>query len=367
MTTETQANNFLGVASYSYTEAREKFLKSARFLGCDIRSFQNDRCTGLQGEGLFCDVATLGSSDAANKLIVSSGVHGVEGYCGSAMQKLLLDRSLKQADLENTQFIFVHALNPHGFSHGLRNTEDNVDLNRNFIDFPVSREIDKAELEFRQLVYPASWSGSDLNEIYINIDKYIASFGFERFQTLMSQGQYASQSAPYFGGGGPSWSNATWSIICAQYLTSARRVVHMDIHTGLGDSGDCELIYTGPCESQSIEQARGIFSTASVIAPGEEGSVTPAISGALANGLRHYSPSAVCVALEFGTMPVMPVFKSMIAATWLYSNPEANDVAKMAIRCQVRDAFFIEGNEWMAQVWSQTETYFHNAVEYLKR
>ena len=47
-----------------------------------------------------------------------------------------------------SRVLFVHALNPYGFSHGRRVNEDNVDLNRNFRDFatPPPRNAAYAEV-----------------------------------------------------------------------------------------------------------------------------------------------------------------------------------------------------------------------------
>ena len=42
--------------------------------------------TGPEGEELAIDVAELGPADADDVVVVVSGTHGVEGYCGSALQ-----------------------------------------------------------------------------------------------------------------------------------------------------------------------------------------------------------------------------------------------------------------------------------------
>ena len=65
--------------------------------------------------------------------MTSSGVHGVEGFFGSAVQQALLLR-LNQANSEpNYRDVFIHGVNPFGFSRLWRFNEDNVDLNRNFL------------------------------------------------------------------------------------------------------------------------------------------------------------------------------------------------------------------------------------------
>eukprot|EP01032_Pedospumella_encystans_P016815 gene16815-19167_t len=85
---------------------------------------------GAQGEELAMDVAVQGPADAAQVLMTTSAVHGIEGFCGSAIQTGLL-HSLSLPP--GVAVVHVHAVNPHGFSHARRVNEDNVDLNRNFI------------------------------------------------------------------------------------------------------------------------------------------------------------------------------------------------------------------------------------------
>lgn len=75
-----------------------------------------------------------GATDADKLLIVSSGCHGVEGYCGAGVQVLALhdDVSRLACAAAGVAVLHLHALNPCGFSHSRRFTHENVDLNRSF-------------------------------------------------------------------------------------------------------------------------------------------------------------------------------------------------------------------------------------------
>jgi hypothetical protein len=85
------------------------------------------------------DVAILAhatSSEAAETILVhSSGVHGVEGFAGSAIQIAALSRlSTGSGDhwrSGSVCTVFVHAVNPFGFASLRRFNENNVDLSRN--------------------------------------------------------------------------------------------------------------------------------------------------------------------------------------------------------------------------------------------
>ena len=75
--------------SARYAQARGKFLEGAAAAGLRIESHMHP-LKGRDGETLAMDIALAGKPDAASLLIVSSGCHGVEGYCGSGVQVFAL-------------------------------------------------------------------------------------------------------------------------------------------------------------------------------------------------------------------------------------------------------------------------------------
>ncbi len=125
--------NLIDYFSIDYQEARKKFLEAALTTGASIESFQNPH-SGPQGEALYTDVATIGLKSATNIIVLGSGTHGVEGFAGSGIQTGLFREGIASALKPNVGIIMIHAINPYGFAHLRRANEDNVDLNRNFID-----------------------------------------------------------------------------------------------------------------------------------------------------------------------------------------------------------------------------------------
>ena len=103
--------------SPSYRIAREKFLAAARAAGLPVESLPHP-LPGREGEALAMDVARDGSPDAGRVLIVSSACHGVEGYCGSGVQVAMLQDAewRARAAAAGVAVVFIHALNPYGFS-----------------------------------------------------------------------------------------------------------------------------------------------------------------------------------------------------------------------------------------------------------
>jgi hypothetical protein len=144
--------------SKSYAEARQKFLSAAQQAGLQVESHAHPE-TGRDGEALAMDVVREGPIDAKHVLLVSSACHGVEGYCGSGVQiDALRNSDWHQAVAQSgVAVVYVHALNPHGFSHVRRVTQENVDLNRNFHDFSKPLPNNTAYKEVQDLLLPEQW------------------------------------------------------------------------------------------------------------------------------------------------------------------------------------------------------------------
>ena len=69
--------------SESYTEARGKFLAAVDAAGGRVLQRYTNPTRGPAGEELIADVARIGPEDARRVLLLNSGTHGIEGYCGS--------------------------------------------------------------------------------------------------------------------------------------------------------------------------------------------------------------------------------------------------------------------------------------------
>ena len=99
--------------SPDYVDARARFRSSAMALDCRLDAYAID-AKGPQGEELTIDFAVFGQPDPRRVVIVSSGLHGVEGYLGSAVQAALLEERLGGFIPPNdTALVLIHGLNPY--------------------------------------------------------------------------------------------------------------------------------------------------------------------------------------------------------------------------------------------------------------
>ena len=69
----------------SYTEARQNFLTVCAAAGAAVVSYLHP-LTNTDGDDIYSDVARFGPDNASKLLVMVSGVHGVEGFSGSATQ-----------------------------------------------------------------------------------------------------------------------------------------------------------------------------------------------------------------------------------------------------------------------------------------
>ena len=81
---------------------------------------------GPEKEPLAIDIAVVGSLDSGKVLLSSSGIHGVEGYPGSAIQLSIMDEMAKQDPFEDHAVIFIHTVNPYGMAWWRRFNENGI-------------------------------------------------------------------------------------------------------------------------------------------------------------------------------------------------------------------------------------------------
>ncbi len=353
--------------SARYAQARVKFLEGAAAAGMAIRSFEHP-LKGRDGETLAMDVALDGPADAQNLLIVSSACHGVEGYCGSGVQVFATHDAewRDKARAAGVAVLYIHALNPHGFSHVRRVTNENVDLNRNFQDFSKPLPLNAAYADIHDLLLPAQWPPTAENNAAIA--DFIARNGQLKFQAAVSQGQHQFADGLFFGGTAPTWSNTTLREVLRTYGRQAKRIAWIDLHTGLGPSGLGERIFACRDDRAAFERAKAWWD------PKGETRITSIYDGsstsAFLTGLMWISIYEECpqaeytgIAMEYGTLPFNEVSQALRADHWLHKHPEAPAEQHAAIKQQLMDAFYTDTDAWRGQIISQARQAMFQAVE----
>ncbi len=343
--------------SGSYAQARTRFLEGAAKAGLPVTSYEHP-LQGRDGEVLAMDVAVAGDPHAEAMLIVSSACHGVEGFCGSGVQVASLhdDAWLSQVRASGVAVLYLHGLNPHGFSHRRRVTQENVDLNRNFSDYAQPLPVNEAYAELHDLLLPAQWPPDDANRQAIA--DYVKHHGMQRYQAAVTQGQYAFADGLFFGGTAPTWSNVTLRQVLRRHARDARRLGWIDLHTGLGPTGVGERIFACKDDPIALRRARQWWGGdgATPITSFYDGSSTSArLTGLMWNAVYEECPQAeyTAIAMEYGTVPIAQVIDALRADHWLHKHPQADAELAGRIKQQILDAFYVDTDEWRSQILAQ--------------
>lgn len=337
----------------SYREAREKFLAAAAARGLVVTSHAHP-LRGRDGEALAMDVALDGPADAQAVMVLSSACHGVEGFCGSGAQVALLgDGTLQaQARAAGVALLYVHGLNPYGFSWWRRTTQENVDLNRNFHDFtkPLPRNVGYDQIA--HLLIPATWP-PDL-AVSEGLERFVATQGFPAFQTAVSGGQYDHPQGLFYGGREPTWSHRTIRQVLRDHAGRCRRLGWIDFHTGLGPNGHGERIFACRDDDQALARARAWWGN-QVTSIYDGSSTSALLTGMMWLAAYEECPQAeyTGIALEYGTLPTNEVIDALRADQWLELHPEAGASQREAIKRRMRDAFYTDTDAWKQAIVEQ--------------
>ena len=329
-----------------YLASRAGFIERAKRLGVTPLQFLHE--TEDDGVTLTTDVVYLGPADADTVVVITSGTHGVEGYAGAACQFRFMERYRDHFAYNSIAWLLVHAVNPWGYFHDRRVTRENVDLNRNFVDFPIAargaceyaRYHELLVTRFRPLPH-GLW-----NEIRL-LSNALTPSRRRQLQAAITSGQHTFADGLFYGGTAPTTSRMLWEEIVRTFVAWRRRAVLLDIHTGLGKHGTSELISYLPASSPAFRKMNDWFGgTLKSMASGE--SVSAAVEGTLTAGFDRMASGESCaIGLEFGTCAPLKVLNAMREDQWYRNNATSLSQAdRERARRRMKEAFIGSDQAW---------------------
>ena len=227
-----------------YFASRARFVELARACGARPES-RAVAAVGPRGESLSVDVATIGERGADHLIVITSGVHGVEGFLGAGVQFEVLRRLAGGGLPDGVGVALVHAINPWGFAHLRRVDEHNADVNRNFVgeSLPEPASPDGyAELD--PVINPrgAPTAGGEVG-YWLKAGRLIArSRGIRPLAKAIAEGQYEYPEGLFYGGARAGESCRTLQDVVLGLATDVDRLTVLDVHSGLGPSATATLI-----------------------------------------------------------------------------------------------------------------------------
>jgi len=345
--------------SADYAEARGKFLAAAAAAGVPVQSYRNP-APGPGGQPLCTDVARLGPANAEKVVIVASSTHGVEGFAGSPAQIAWL--RAKRPLPPRVGMVLVHAINPYGFAWLSRVNEDNIDINRNFIDHGNRHPANPLYDAVAAAVLPAEWDRPAAASLEAALGALAKSHGPMAPLQAFS-GQYDHPDGVFYGGRQPCWSNRTLAEIVRQHLPQAKLVAYIDMHTGLGPYGYGEAINYHQIDSPEYRAGFRWYGP-SLTSPHAGTAASPVNSGKTGYGVAAALPDALvsCTTLEFGTYRNRPL-AAIAADGWLRARGRAESDLGRAIKREMRDAFYPDRDDWKELVAVRSAQVMRQAVE----
>ncbi len=210
-------------------------------------------------EGLTIDWITAQPiNQNKNLVLITTGLHGVEGFVGVAMLDLFIKEYIPLLDPQITGIQLVHAINPWGMANTRRVNRNNVDLNRNFME---RQEIflDEFNPDYINLegtlnpVHPlkALWIEEIgfLKNVIVNLSRY----GVQSMRGAVMLGQQSNPAGLYFSGRKFQPETIFMKKMIIQSLSSYDSVLHIDMHTGYGPSSQMTIV-NSPAESRKSDQ-----------------------------------------------------------------------------------------------------------------
>ena len=255
-----------------YDEVRNHILETAEKLKAEGVQTETYSHAIKEEEGLYIDTIYLPSKEKQTNLVVlTTGVHGIEGYIGSVMLDVFWQEIYPELNKADTGVLVLANVNPYGMKYHRRYNENNVDLNRNFIidwndfDMTVNQDYPKVDkfLGPQKSMGNAFWHEAGF---YASMIKEVAANGADSISNALLGGQYEYPEGVYYGGAGDEKSTIyvkdvfEWTLGDSNY----ENIVHIDVHSGYGPRYNM-VIFNSVYETMNEAETKALFGYDNVI------------------------------------------------------------------------------------------------------
>src|SRR6185312_2589855 len=275
------------------------------------------------------------------------------GFFGSGVQIEWLRRRENRSLPQDTAALLVHAINPYGFAWLRRPNEDNVDLNRNWIDFDRPLPTNKGYEEIAEDLCPRDWSAEAQAAAGGRLVSWRERHGERVFMKAAMGGQWRHADGLSYGGAAPSWSRKVLTDVLKAYLGAAARIAIVDFHTGLGPHGYVEPIIHRRRDDPGFARTRSWIGAAATSL--YAGSISTEIHGDGLSAIQTLFPKAAVdgVALECGVLPPDRVGAALRADNWLHAHGDPAAPEAAGIKKLIREAFHSDSPVWQGMALGQ--------------
>ncbi len=339
--------SFAEAFSVDYQMARTRFRAAAEAKGFRLEAVAIGG-RGPNGEELAIDCARLGAERPDRVVVVSSGLHGVEGFLGSAVQLAFLESATWDEPLpDGGAIVFLHALDPYGFAWVRRFDEDNVDLNRNFLINGSTYRGSPHNYRLLNGLLNPSFAPVWPDSFWPRALLALAWYGRRSVRQAVAHGQYDFPRGLFFGGHGRSRVHQRLLEHMPRWLGSAAEVIHLDFHTGLGEWGTYALLLsseTNPAQTARLREWFGVEH----VKGADPSEVAYTTSGDLGPWCHALFPDCrydyLCA--EFGTYSGLQVLSALRAENQAHHWGSPDSAATQSAKERLREAFAPADPTW---------------------
>lgn len=248
----------------TFKEAKVDFLGRSEVLtkkNPDLYTNGKENIPALNLNYKEIDYLFFGKKNFENLVVIQAGTHGIEGHTGSGVTNFIIDY-LQDKKIQNTSFLFIHGVNPHGFSINRRTNENNVDLNRNFvIDKKTFEENNPGYDVINDFLNPTTLTEINFWEklkFYFSAINLIAKHSKDTLKRAILKGQYSHEKGVYFGGKDYQPEFFALNNVWDKFAPAAKKVLLIDIHTGYGERNKLHYL-ANASTSEDAESLKKIF------------------------------------------------------------------------------------------------------------
>ena len=235
-----------------------------------------------------------------------------------------------------------------------RVTEENVDLNRNFIDHEKSHPQNSEYAKLHPILLPDSWNERTIAKSKQRLEAYASKTSLYKLQSALTSGQYDYPDGIFYGGREPTKAHKRFLQIVDEHVGHPNHILFLDWHTGLGEYGNSQLLgMTRPGSAHGDRVCK--WFRHGLETPAEGQTLSAPLTGTIGSGLRRrYTDTdteITSLTVEFGTYPVREVLMPLIADNWLHINGTLNSAQGREIKAQIRKALYPDEEDWKELVW----------------
>lgn len=353
--------NYGDVFFNEYDEVRAHFLDKVKEFEAEGVAVQSESFEISAEEGLFIDSLYVpAGKEQTNLIVLTTGVHGIEGYIGSVMLDVFWKEVYPTLNAENTGVLIVANVNPYGMKYHRRFNENNVDLNRNFIldwesfDLTSNQNYPKVDTFFGPKKKMGNLFWHEL-KFYGGMAKAVLQHDVATITNALTGGQYEYPEGVYYGGVEDQESTVYLKNVFEQTLTgSYENIVHIDIHSGYGPRYNM-VIFNSVYDTYTEKESRQLFNYDYIIAYDSE-SFYPTTGDTTDFYYRLWEKlgkqnSLFSTCFEFGTLgdgfldSVMSM-KYTVEENQNHWYPSDNKVTNKAIWERYHEMFYPTEKEW---------------------